>query len=295
MYENVFERNAPGNLVIGQCFAIVPIQLKPRHDHARHPEENNVKPGYQHTGRIPEIHFLSLLCGRLGPAKIRHRPQVGRCPGIEHICFLFPVFRVGWSINRNMHMVVVGKVEFSLLNPLLIPDRDAMPPPQLSADTPVLNAIEPVQVSLFPAVRMKADRPILHRSLCFRHFGIFEKPLLGKTRFDWHIATFREANGVFIGFGFNQQSHLLQFSRSGFAGLETLHTGKLLSGQRVEPPVRINHFDHFQTMSLTDLKVVLVMCRRNFKAPGAKLTIDIAIADDRNSFLWEGAPDCLAD
>ncbi len=51
---------------------------------------------------------------------------------------------------------------------LAVPDRDAVTPPQLPADTPVLDIIHPVQENLGEAIRHKVDLALAHRFSC--HF-----------------------------------------------------------------------------------------------------------------------------
>ena len=77
-----------------------------------------------------------------------------------------------------MHMRRIVKIELRAICPLLIPDRNAVAPPELAADAPVLNAVEPVQVSLLPTIRVKFDRAIFDRTLGLFDLRVFEEPLL---------------------------------------------------------------------------------------------------------------------
>jgi hypothetical protein len=66
-----------------------------------------------------------------------------------------------------------------------IPDRDAMSPPQLTADTPILDVLKPVEVGLLEAFRHDLDASVFHRV----ETGIgkrldLHEPLLGDHRLD---------------------------------------------------------------------------------------------------------------
>src|SRR4029453_1673976 len=85
-----------------------------------------------------------------------------------------------------------------------------VPPPNLSADAPVANVLEPLRVNFFP-VRWKETNEVIaddcQRFFCFR---VTQEPLLTKARFDWHVAAVAETDVVFIWYGFPQKSPRLQ-------------------------------------------------------------------------------------
>ena len=120
--------------------------LQPGHDHPRHPEEDDVRTSDERAGRI-----------ELSPRRFVHglvRPEPRRKPGVEHIRILNPPIAGG--LNLALHACV----PFSLI--ILVPDRDAMAPPELARDAPVLDVLEPVIVDFFPALRKKPDRAVTH-------------------------------------------------------------------------------------------------------------------------------------
>ena len=178
MNEHVLKRDTLSEFFIGQVLGIVAIQLDTSHNHAGDPEENNIEASHQHGCRIPEIELLLLLLSGLRPTEIRHWPQIRRGPGVEHVVFLLPVFRIRWAFDRHMHMRRIIKIELRAICPLFIPDRNAVAPPELAADAPVLNAVEPVQVSLLPTIRVKFDRTIFDRTLGLFDLRVFKEPLL---------------------------------------------------------------------------------------------------------------------
>ena len=128
-------------------------RVRAGHNHPRHPEENNIKSGHQGGRRVPVIQLLLLLRAGLRPAEVCHRPEIGRSPGVQYILLLLPILGIGRPVHRHVHVLGVVEVQLTERNALLVPNRDAVAPPQLAADTPVLDAIQPVQVGLFQQSR----------------------------------------------------------------------------------------------------------------------------------------------
>ena len=121
-------------------------KLKTHHDHARHPEEQDVVARFHVGGRV-EIFVIRRL---IGPAQCGEGPQAGGEPGVQHILILVDLMRAaggafGWVFARNGHVTIRA-----------VPDRDAMSPPQLAADAPILDVFQPVEVGLLKALRARS-------------------------------------------------------------------------------------------------------------------------------------------
>src|SRR5512132_2278323 len=87
-----------------------------------------------------------------------------------------------------------------------IPDRDAVPPPQLAADTPILDVLKPVEIRLLKTFRHDSDSPISHRGeggFCEWFDGY--KPLRGDHWLDDFAAALGTRNGRPIRLGFDDQ------------------------------------------------------------------------------------------
>ena len=69
-----------------------------------------------------------------------------------------------------------------------------MSPPDLTADAPVSNVLQPLRVNFFPVRGKEADEMITHGGERFLRFRITEKPLLAQARLDRHIAAIAEAH-----------------------------------------------------------------------------------------------------
>ena len=176
--KNVFKRDTLSDLFVGQIFGIVPIEFDARHDHTGDPKKDNVETCNQGGSRIPKIELLLLGFCRIRPTEISHWPEVGGRPGVEHIFFLLPVFGISWTFDRNVDVVGIFKVEIRTLHSFFIPDRDAVPPPELATNAPILNSVKPVEVSLFPTIRMEFNSAIFNRALGFLDLWVFKEPLL---------------------------------------------------------------------------------------------------------------------
>src|SRR5262249_60072219 len=88
-----------------------------------------------------------------------------------------------------------------------------MPPPNLPADAPIPNVLDPLLVNFFPMLRPEADEMAFHNRERFLGFRIFQKPLLAQARLDPHIAAIPEADVVFIRLCFRVPSpRLRQFA-----------------------------------------------------------------------------------
>ena len=177
-------------------------ELEAGHDHARDPEEDDVGAGGQRGGRIERVEAALLLRVGVGPAKRADRPEPRGGPGVEHVLLLVPVLQVGRAVEGNVDLrrvLEVGLGELLLVNALPIPDRDAVAPPELAADAPILDAVEPVEVNLRPALRVELDQAVAHDLLGLLDARVAQPPLLGEARLDRHVGALGEADVVLVG------------------------------------------------------------------------------------------------
>ena len=140
-----------------------------RHDHACHPEENDVWARHQIGGGIETLQrwIVGIDCLVSLPAHGGKGPEPGTEPGIQHVRVAVPLAFIsrGFEITVNLSGLAV------------IPDRDLMPPPELAADAPILNVGHPVIVGLGPAVGIKFHVPLSNALMRCFYFGVFEEPL----------------------------------------------------------------------------------------------------------------------
>src|ERR1700719_823752 len=96
-----------------------------------------------------------------------------------------------------------------LATSVTVPDGDAMPPPQLARDAPVMDIFEPVHIDLVEAFRHDPHAPIVHHahSRCGQ-WNHFNKPLFGNERLYDGIAAIAAAKGHHVILDFDDQAEL---------------------------------------------------------------------------------------
>ena len=128
----------------------------PEHDHAGHPEEQDVEAGDQQRGRVERRQILGLV----GPAERRERPQPGAEPGVEH---------VGILLRSRRSAVGAGGRVFARHDDLValvaMPRRNAMAPPELARDAPVADVVHPLVVGLRPVLGNELDAAVFHDAM----------------------------------------------------------------------------------------------------------------------------------
>ena len=140
------------------------------HRHTRYPEENDVVAGLHYRGWI----VAQQVGGHLRPAERTERPQPRTEPGIQHVLILVYLGAVavragGYIFTADRHLAAI----------VTVPDRDAVPPPELARDAPVMNILQPVHVDLVEAFRHDLHLVIpdrAHSRCCQRQH--LDEPLL---------------------------------------------------------------------------------------------------------------------
>ena len=84
---------------------------------------------------------------------------------------------------------------------LAVPDWDAVAPPELTANAPVLDVFQPVQVGLRPAFRVELDDARRDGALGFIDLRVADEPLFAEARFDRHVGALGVAHSIFVGLG----------------------------------------------------------------------------------------------
>ena len=100
-------------------------ELQAHHDHARDPEENNVKAGDQHAGGVEGLQSIGLLW----PAQGGEGPQGRAEPGVEHVLILVQ-FKIRAQAVLFAHFAFgTPDIHIALC---VIPGGDTVSPPDLS-------------------------------------------------------------------------------------------------------------------------------------------------------------------
>ena len=255
--------------------------------HARHPEEDDVKAGNEDVARIECFEIRRVFRPALGG----ERPQRRGKPGIKHV-FVLGERQVGGEVVFFARCrFVFGDVYVAVR---VVPRRDAMPPPQLARDAPVLQVFHPVVVGVFPVFRHELDAAAAHgvqrRAGQFFHAlgaGEIHKPLVGEVRLDDDAAAV--AVGAFQGvrFYFFQQSGAIEVSNDFVARHPAVETAIGGGDVVVQGGIGVHQVDDFHGVPLADGVVVEVVRRGDFDAAGAEVHFDVFISDDGDNALGQ--------
>ena len=181
-----------------------------------------------------------------------------------------------------------------------VPDGDAVAPPELAADAPVADVLQPVEIDAPEPVGDDGDVAVGHggvgaagdavRFLVAAHL---EEPLQADEGFHHRVATLAVAHRVAVVLHFFQQAQALQFLGHGLAGVEAL-SALVLAGLVGHVAVKADDVDDFQAVPFANLKVGDVVARGNLQGAGAELHLDGLVAHDGYGPVHDGQHGLLA-
>ena len=241
------------------------------HHHASYPEEQDVVGGDQHVGGIE----LLQIRGLFWPAQGGKWPQRGGEPGIQHVRILLV------SCRRLLIWADTDDVSLAVLAFWPIPDRNAVAPPQLAGDAPIVHVIDPFEVARLERLRVQGGITLSHgvaRGL--GHLGHVHEPLQGQARLDRLAGALRVAHGVDVRADFLNNAAL--FAQC----LADLHAG-FLAGQAVEAGAGIGNVaggiddrGHVQVVAGAHCVVIRVVRRGDLHRTGTEFHVHVVIGDD---------------
>mmetsp|Transcript_4894 Transcript_4894/g.8933 ORF Transcript_4894/g.8933 Transcript_4894/m.8933 type:complete len:529 (-) Transcript_4894:1560-3146(-) len=165
----------------------------PHENHAGHPEEEDVVPGDQHGVGVELLHVRA----GVGPAQRAEGPQGRGVPGVQDVLVLLPSIWLGCHLWGHTVPVVADHCLWVILP---VPDRDAVPPPQLPGDAPVAEVLNPVEVCALPLVGDELRLPVLNSiDQGLLELGHGHKPLLGHIGLNDGLRPVGLANTVLVG------------------------------------------------------------------------------------------------
>ena len=218
----------------------------------------------------------------------RNGPEPRREPGVECIFVLtqirkLQVFASGLlTCQLQSGFGRFGHHEFFLLGVgrADIVGRNAMSPPQLSADAPILNVGQPVFVGVFVLCRIETN-VIFHDGREGEIGKVLhaEIPLHAKARFYGSVGVaLRVTHFIVVVFYFFEEAGgsqiLCDLFANGHSVLSYVHAGRFRQGS-----VGIEDINRFKIVLLAEHVVVGVVSGRDFQATGSKFNIDIAVFD----------------
>ena len=263
------------------------------HNHAGHPEEDDIRAGHQVAGGV-ELGQAFLVHGGEGP-------QPAAEPGVQRVFVLHPVLRVCGGLYAHIDIAGGGVLGIQLGGSLefcgfllAVPHRDAVPPPQLAGNAPVLNSLQPVGVGLGPVGRAEHDIAIGHGLGSFLHAGVLQEPLHAQARFNRHIGTLGDTHVVLVFFHLLEQALGLNDFDGFLTSHEAIQTVQLGATRAVDVAVSGQHVDNLQVVLHAHLKVGAVMSRGNLQCAGTKVDFHVVISNNRNFGIAQRADNRLA-
>jgi hypothetical protein len=188
-------------------------ELEAGHDHARHPEEDDLRRRDQVARRIEELQVRVVL----RPAEHAERPQPRAEPRVEHVRILPEL--VG-PAPRALRRLPLGGPFVLAVRRLAIEHRNAVPPPDLAADAPVADVLHPVEIHLVPALGHEAHAAVLDRldGRPGQRLHLHE-PLRRQPRLDHRVAAVAVPHRVRVVVDLHQQARRLQVGHDLLAAL----------------------------------------------------------------------------
>ncbi len=263
------------------------------HDHPRHPEEDDVEAGDQHRGRQVAFEAAFVHRLRVGPAQGRERPQLRGEPGLQHVAVLGE-HGIGGQAKPGAHLRLAAAdmaVAFGVE-----PGRDAMAPPQLAADAPVLDVLHPVAVGVDPVRRDELHFPALHQLQPAPGQPVhLHEPLVGQVGLD-HLAGAVAARDLQrVRPGLHQQAEFFQVGQHRLSRLVAVQSAVLLRRVVVECGHRGEQVDQRQVVAHADLVVVEVVRRGHLDHAGTEGAVDVVVGDHRDAAAGQRQQHVLSD
>ena len=253
------------------------------HDHAGHPEEDDVGTGHQIVGGVVVADLP--VVREADAVEYRDGPQPRREPCVEHILVLPQVRQLQRGVagllaglfqrlfgRQGHHEAAFGKIV----------RRNALAPPQLARDAPVLDVLHPVAVGVLVFLGHETDR-VLHHGLR-RRFGQLlhrEEPLHREFRLDGHARALRIAHVVGVIFGLFQKARRVEVLFDLPAHVEAVLT-HVHAHLVVDRAVVVEDVDGLQPVFLAQHVVVHVVGRSHLQGARSELDVDVFVADHRD-------------
>ena len=172
-----------------------------------------------------------------------------------------------------------------------VPGRNAVAPPQLSADAPVSNVLHPVEVDPRIAVRHDLDPTVLDHLHCGPGQVIHaDEPLPAGQRLHDHAAPAAVAHGVAVRLLPVEQAGGVQVPKDDLPALSAVHA-LVRAGLAAHGAVQVDGGDYGQAVTLAHLEVDGIVAGRDLERARAELRVDGVVADDGQRPVEHGQQD----
>mmetsp|Transcript_7328 Transcript_7328/g.12632 ORF Transcript_7328/g.12632 Transcript_7328/m.12632 type:complete len:215 (+) Transcript_7328:2105-2749(+) len=176
-----------------------------------------------------------------------------------------------------------------------IVSRDTVAPPQLPADAPVTDVLQPPEPHGLKLLGDDLKLPGSNRlTRTCSHVITLDPPLGLEDRLDHILASAAQPQSHLIVCSTPEQAFLLQHIHHSHTGLETRLAGEGLS-LLIDAPIIIQDVDEFKVVALAGLEVVGVMRWRDLNCARTKSHIhNLCILDDGDAAAIDGMDHKLA-
>ena len=254
-------------------------------DHTGDPEGDDIVAGNQGVGGVE----VSQILGLLGPAQSGEGPEGGGEPGVQSIGILghgaAALGAGGATVGSYLH-VAAG---------IAVVGGNAVTPPELTGDAPILAVLHPVEVVLVEALGDEAGLALadgINGGLGQRLHA--DEPLEGDHGLDGGAATVAGTHLMLQILDLGQEAALAQVIDDGLTSLVAIHTGVL--GIVVGDLGAVGQHDlHGQVATAANLEVVGVMGGGDLHAAGTLVQLGVLVGHDGNAAAHQRQDDVLTD
>ena len=241
---------------------------------SRSPEKQDVE---AHDHQVVGIETAQ-IGGFLRPAQRGEGPETGAKPGVERV----PVGpQSGARTLRALHGRLARHDDFTA--GVAIPGGDAVPPPELPGNAPIVNLVHPIEINLLVVLGSDAHPPLFHHADGRLRQGLhLQEPLRGKQRLNHRVTALARAHAEGIVFDFFQQPLIAQVLNHGLARLVAIKSLVGLPGVGGHARVLINHHHPRQVVPLGNSIVIQIVCGRHLHRARAKLRVHKPVGDNGN-------------
>ncbi|KAG1458113.1 hypothetical protein G6F57_014757 [Rhizopus arrhizus] len=272
----------------------LPDQVVGGHDHARHPEEDDVETGDQHRRRQVAVE-ATLGHGLLvRPAQGGERPQLRGEPGLQHVAFLVQ-HHIAAEVVLRAHFFFAA-ADVAAAGGGIEPGRNAVAPPQLAADAPVLDVVHPVAVGVDPVRRHEGNAAVLDQfQATLGQVVHLHEPLVSQVRLDHLAGTVAARHLQLVRPGLDQDAKVFQFGQHGLARFVAVQALEAFRRILIQRRHRGEQVDHRQAVAHADVVIVEVVRRGDLDHAGAERTVDVVVGDHRHAAAGQRQHHALAD
>ena len=166
---------------------------------------------------------------------------------------------------------------------LVVPGGNAVAPPELAADAPVLDVVHPGEIGVFPVARHEFDLAVFHR--LDRRFGEGvdrHVPLPRQEGLDDDAAAVAPRHFHLVRLDLFDQARPFEILDDELARGEAVHAAIALRGLVADARIASEYVDHRQIVAQADFVVVEIVGRRDLDAAAAEFRVHVLVGDDRN-------------